>query len=345
MKNLIVAALIAFGTLPASALTTLNLGPNCKITLASETGLTYDNTYVVDTDTACALTRIAAQVNYTSTTYAAKTFTDGSKSTGTITIVSTTALSGVTIRIGPVTLTAGTDFTVGSTIRETAANLAAAINANSALGAVLVSSGGSAGATVYSTSAFNGANFNYPLVTSNSAKISTGTPTLISGVYPSFAVGQSSISIAAHGFTTGLPVLYTAGAQAIGGLTDQTTYFAIRVDANTIFLATTSARAQANLPLSITSLTAHLAPSLTYTLTPLALAGTPAFYWSASNDGTNYVDLTGTTISSVTISAYTYPTASYALDFGAYDYRYLRLNVKSPTAGGLAISAILNTRE
>lgn len=47
--------------------------------------------------------------------------------------ITTNAASGDTIQIGGVVLTAGTDFTVGSNIATTAANIAAAINSKSTL--------------------------------------------------------------------------------------------------------------------------------------------------------------------------------------------------------------------
>ena len=46
-----------------------------------------------------------------------------------------------------------------------------------------------------------------------------------------------------HGFSTGDPVVYDAeGNLAIAGLTDGTTYFAIRVDDNNFQLATTAGK-------------------------------------------------------------------------------------------------------
>ena len=57
----------------------------------------------------------------------------------------------------------------------------------------------------------------------------------------------------AHGFSTGDPVIYDAeGALAITGLTDETTYFAIRVDADNFKLATTSSNATGGTAITIT---------------------------------------------------------------------------------------------
>ncbi len=56
-----------------------------------------------------------------------------------------------------------------------------------------------------------------------------------------------------HGFSTGDPVVYDAeGTLAIAGLTDGTTYFAIRVDDNNFQLATTAGNATAGTEITIT---------------------------------------------------------------------------------------------
>ena len=66
---------------------------------------------------------------------------------------------------------------------------------------------------------------------------------------------NSTITITAnnHGFSTADPIVYKAGGSLpISGLTDGTTYFAIRVDANNFKLATTSGNASGGTALTIT---------------------------------------------------------------------------------------------
>ncbi len=66
---------------------------------------------------------------------------------------------------------------------------------------------------------------------------------------------NSTITITAnnHGFSTADPIVYKAGSSLpISGLTDGTTYFAIRVDANNFKLATTSGNATSGTALTIT---------------------------------------------------------------------------------------------
>ena len=63
----------------------------------------------------------------------------------------------------------------------------------------------------------------------------------------------SSISSVSHGFSTGDPIVYKAnGSLPINGLVSGTTYFAIRTDANTFSLATTSVNASNGTALTIT---------------------------------------------------------------------------------------------
>ena len=62
-----------------------------------------------------------------------------------------------------------------------------------------------------------------------------------------------SITAESHGFSTGDPIVYKAGGNLpINGLTDGTTYFAIRVDADTFKLATTSSNASGGTAITIT---------------------------------------------------------------------------------------------
>ena len=64
--------------------------------------------------------------------------------------------------------------------------------------------------------------------------------------------GADTITINNHGYATGLRVLYTVeGGAAITNLTDATSYYVVKVDANTIKLATSEANAKADTPVFI----------------------------------------------------------------------------------------------
>ena len=61
-----------------------------------------------------------------------------------------------------------------------------------------------------------------------------------------------TLTITGHGYATGLRVVYTAeGGTAATGLTDGTSYYVIKVDANTIKLAASEANAKADTPTAI----------------------------------------------------------------------------------------------
>jgi len=66
--------------------------------------------------------------------------------------------------------------------------------------------------------------------------------------------GTERITISTHGFLTGDPVIYGAGSLAVGGLTAGITYYVIKIDANTLKLATTQALALAGTAVDITTL-------------------------------------------------------------------------------------------
>jgi len=161
---------------------------------------------------------------------------------------------------------------------------------------------------------------------------------------------NSPILSVANGFTSldpnaagmvGLPVLYTA-TTALGGLTTATTYFVIPVSRTQFELALTSTGAVAGTYITITSSSAQTTAH-TRTLTPLALTGTTTFAWQSSDDGTNWFSV-GTS-SAVPASGFIAGGNSVAIDWGAFNYSYLKLNVTAPTAGGVAFTAVANGRD
>ena len=66
-----------------------------------------------------------------------------------------------------------------------------------------------------------------------------------------------TLTVTGHGFTTGEAVVYkqptTTSSSAVGGLSDGTTYYVIKVDTNTIKLATNSSNATAGTAINLTS--------------------------------------------------------------------------------------------
>lgn len=234
----------------------------------------------------------------------------------------------------------GINWTAAKTASDTARSLSDALMANSAVSAVIKSTWTSAG-ILYATSTLAGSGVNFALYSSSPGALTPSGATMTGGTAPAFALSGSNISVSAHGWTLALPVLYSSGSNvAIGGLTNQTTYYVVPVDANTIKLSSTSAVAQSGVGIVITSTNTQNTAD-TYTLAPLAIAGQPNFKWQFSNDGISWLDVA---VSSVTMSSYVNPSTSTAWDFGTFDYQYLRLNVTGPTAGGILLQVYVNSK-
>lgn len=97
-------------------------------------------------------------------------------------------------------------------------------------------------------------------------------------------VAADTITIASHGYYTGLKVAATTTGVLPGGLS-ATNYYVIRVDASTIKLATSAANALAGTAVDITS----AAGGGTHTLTPAAIS-TASYKLQYSLDGVTYID-------------------------------------------------------
>lgn len=87
-----------------------------------------------------------------------------------------------------------------------------------------------------------------------------------------------TLTIPGHGFVTADAVAYESSGTAIGGLTDGTTYYAIRVDANTIKLATSASNATAGTAINLSAVGAGTADTLQLTA--------PTVFFVDSNEAT-----------------------------------------------------------
>lgn len=235
-------------------------------------------------------------------------------------------------------LTQGSQWTAGVTSALTAASIGTALN--TAFPGLITSTAPTGTSVVFSTGIISLTSNNYSWTSSTSAALSVSNTGLFGGSVASYVLNGTSLAITSHGYATGEALLLTTGTISITNLTNQTTYFAIAVNANTIGLATTNAGALAGtaIVLASTSTTgAH-----TFTLAPLALAGVMPFTWSVSNDGVTFSTPT-VTATNVTIPINYLATpwsAIYGYDFGNINYRYLRLTVSGPSTAG---SGGLNT--
>jgi hypothetical protein len=225
-------------------------------------------------------------------------------------------------------LTEGTDFSALASNAVTSKAVSDSIQANLVLASIIKSTW-TAGGVITATSAVVGADIRYNMQSSSYAALTPFAPQFYGGTASNIVTASSKINVTAHGFTTGLPVLYTKSAgTSPGALVANTTYYVVRVDANNFKLASSQANALLGTVVSIATQTAQ--GGGTFILTPLAIAGTPSFKWQYSNDNSNWVDMS---VSSVTMSSLALATTVW--DFGTITYRYLRLNVVAPTAGGI----------
>lgn len=228
---------------------------------------------------------------------------------------------------------AGTEFSVGNTSTDTAKNISAALMANATLAALFTSTW-NVGGIVSATSTLSGVNAYTLFTSSNSALRLNNSATLNSDTFKNGTVSKLDLTndlatVLAHGYNTGLAVLFsTAASPGITGLVGGTTYYVIKNDYDRIGFATTKANASAGTDIDITA----EAGGKTYTLTPLVISGSPGFKWQASNDGTNFTDLA---VSSVTVTS----ASSTAWDFGTVNYSVLRLKYTAPTTGGTNLRA------
>lgn len=244
----------------------------------------------------------------------------------------TGGLDNARIRINGLMLTQGQQWVASVSSATTATSLAGAIN--TALGSVLTATPNSPTSGIVALkSKLNGAVYNYSLASSIPSALSASGASMTGGVTPADALGSAVLSLPGHGMSLALPVLYS-GTPAIGGLTSQTTYYAIPVTANALELASSKSNALLGIGIPVTSTNTQTSAH-SYSLSPLGITGTPSFKWQVSNDNTNWNDLA---VSSVTVSSYSNPAATTIWSFGYIGTRFLRLNVIAPATGGLALN-------
>jgi hypothetical protein len=274
------------------------------VTFTSDVSGIIGNSYTLTSSTAAALTAGAA------------TFSGG--------------INAAYVQIAGQTLTAGTDWTAVATASGTAKAISDAIMANTTLNAIVSSTWTSAG-VVNATATVAGAGHQYYLNSWPAAKISHSPASYMNHYTASaFDLTNSLINSTSHGLTLGLPVLFaTVSGTPPSTLVSGTTYYAIPVTADKFQLATTSTGAIAGANIAITTQTALGGGS--YTVTPLAFAGTWSFKFQESNDGTNYYDVP-------TASSVTYSVPATTMWGGPIYAQYLRLNFTAGTGGGMKIT-------
>lgn len=116
------------------------------------------------------------------------------------------------------------------------------------------------------------------------------TPAAKTFVDADVTVGSDTITIATHGFTTGLVGRLTTTGVLPAGLALATDYYIISVDANTIKLANSYANALAGTAVDITA----AAGGGTHTFTATTLSVTIKL--QSTVDGKNWADISGKTV-------------------------------------------------
>lgn len=148
------------------------------------------------------------------------------------------------------------------------------------------------------------------------------------GVASEVNVTANTVTIPAHGYTTGFKGQLTATVTLPGGLSTATDYFIIKVDANTVKFATSYANAIAGTAVDITNQGSDENVS---TFTGVALAGASVTF-KCSNDGTNWADIQAAT--SITVDGSTF------LNQPNVAYRYFKAT-KALTSGQVALSGLI----
>lgn len=245
------------------------------------------------------------------------------------------------VQIGDTRLTANSDFGVGASTITTRNNLVTAINAHSTLGALVLAAQTGVSSDALLTAKTVGTAGNYGLTSSSPTAIVVDGLAMRGGASAATTINSANITIPSHGMGTGLGVVYSTGSNVgLSPLVWGTTYYAIKVDANTIQLASSQANALAGTSIVILSSAAPTTTN-TYTLSVQAITGTPSYKWRVSNDGVNWADYTttsaGVAVASGTLTSYTFGGATQVWDFGRIGYSKLRFAVIAPTTGAINI--------
>lgn len=233
---------------------------------------------------------------------------------------------------------AGVDYTPVATASGTAKALSDAIVANPDFSGVLASSWSmvstsSVGVVTATATAVGTAANSWTLSQSGPS----GVMTLVTWANGSGTdISLSSDTITPGGqmaFTTGYPMhLELVSGTIPTGLTAGTTYYAIRSTGGGSFkLATTSTNSLAGTAVNITAVTGNGS----FQLIPTAFAGTWGVKWQVSNDGTNWTDMS---VSSITFA--TPWTATSQTWSGSIIARFIRAVVSAGTGGGINLKIV-----
>jgi hypothetical protein len=175
-----------------------------------------------------------------------------------------------------------------------------------------------------------------------SAQINYSSATIAAVAFSTtaYSLNGNTITSPSHGMPLGLAVLYSTGTNiAIGGLTNQTTYYVNLVDANTLQLASSQLNAVNGTFITLTSTSSV---SASWTLTPLAISGTPTLTWQVSNDCVSYANWNGAAVIRINTP---YKARQVTQNLGRVNYQCVQLAVSPPTTGAIVLKATLNGKD
>ena len=159
------------------------------------------------------------------------------------------------------------------------------------------------------------------------------TPAAKTFVDANVTVAADTVTITAHGYTTGLKGQLTTTGTLPAGLATSTNYWLVVVNANTIGFATSLANAVAGTKIDITA--AAGGGTHTFTATALSTTGN-VVKLQASNDSVNFADISGDT---VTITA----GGNTVWDLGRPGYRVVRI-LSTPSTGSITLTVAINAK-
>jgi hypothetical protein len=220
------------------------------------------------------------------------------------------------------------DISGDTTAAQVAARAETALNALTGFTAAITTDDTAADGTMTLTqTAFGPVTNPVPKNAAESAAGSIAGVQTTGGLTTEINLTANTMSIPAHGLVTGTKVAATTAITLPTGLS-ATNYWVIKVDADTIKLASSLANAEAGTAVDLTG-----EGSGQHTLTP-ATASTNVFKLQKSNDGTNWVDISSMTVTNAT------STVSTFMEVSNPTYRYLKA-LYTPTAGQATVSTYI----
>ena len=242
----------------------------------------------------------------------------GGRDAGTVTVAGQVLTA---VAAGP----GANQFVAATSNDVTADNLAAAIDS---LASVTAANPAAAVITVKAATVGVAGNSIGLVVSASNSGVTRSGATLTGGLANAVNAVDFEITIASHGFSSGLKVNYDVLAgTTLDNLVNNTDYFVIKVDDNTIQLSATSGGAVIEIAAADDAVGGG-----SFTLTPTAVDVDVLV--SGSNDAEEWIELDSDTLSAEGSLLYEYPTISF---------RYIKVDVE-PNDSEIDLRVIVHTK-